>query len=148
MSHTFENQSFITISLTVAPSTGSFSTTLCIRLYLQVLVDSFDLNVKLPASIEWSPKLWSGWSSGLVDKRSQVQMMCCCVEPWASLFTLLLQFTQQYKWIPGFSGGCLCTNILHVLIAVLLNTSQRSWNGIWLNTSASVLSVKYDRLAF
>jgi len=66
-------------------------------------------------------------------KKTRVRISYCCMKPWASVYSALLQFTQLYECVPGYRvdrGGDLCTNGLRVLTAVGLDTSKgRRGNG-------------------
>ena len=67
-------------------------------------------------------------------KRSMVRILCCCVKPWASLFTLHCSssLSCMNEHLPIDSGEYLCTCSFHKLIAAWLNSSQKSWDGVWL----------------
>ena len=68
-----------------------------------------------------------------VYRDSKFKSLCYCFEPDASLVTL--HCSSSFRHLKAL-GECLYTNSHHTVIAAWLNTSKRSWDGVWLNRSA------------
>ena len=83
------------------------------------------------AVVQWC----SGYSFELPTTRTQVQLECYRVKPWARVFILYCpsSLSCMKESQATDSGGYLC----HALIATWLDESQISWDGVWLNRPTS-----------